>query len=61
MKAEFDASDDIVLCIIQLNLLARTFHRTLKLSRTIADMAGSEEIQSTHVAEAKQYHPKITI
>jgi len=46
----------------QLNLSARGYHRLLKLARTIADLAGSEdeEILSTYLAEALQYHPKIT-
>jgi magnesium chelatase family protein len=47
----------------QLNVLARAYHRTrsVKLARTIADLVGSEEIQSAYSAEALQYHPKIMI
>jgi len=34
---------------------ARSTHRTLKIARTIADLAGSEAITLAHAAEAMQY------
>ena len=43
----------------QLNLSARGPHRALKLARTIAVLAGNDDIQSVHLAEALHYRPKI--
>jgi magnesium chelatase family protein len=41
--------------ITRLGLSARAYHRVLKIARTIADLAGSAELEPVHVNEAIQY------
>lgn len=48
------------MAVRQLSLSARAYHRVLKLARTIADLAFSEQIRSEHVAEALQYRPRLS-
>jgi magnesium chelatase family protein len=42
----------------QLQLTARSFHRVLKISRTIADLSGAEVIRPAHLAEALHCRPR---
>ncbi|MGQ9887805.1 MAG: YifB family Mg chelatase-like AAA ATPase [Aggregatilineales bacterium] len=53
-----DARQLLDMSVRRMQLSARAYHRVLKLSRTIADLAGSEAVEVVHVAEALQYRPK---
>ncbi|HEX5943818.1 MAG TPA: ATP-binding protein [Anaerolineales bacterium] len=60
-KLPEDARSLMRAAMTQLNLSAGAYHRILKLARTIADLAGCDEIQSVHLAEALQYPPKLML
>jgi len=61
---EFCKLDDVSLELMKqavqhMHLSARSYHRILKLARTIADLSGSNNILQNHVAEALQYRAKV--
>ena len=43
----------------RLGLSGRSYHRVIKIARTIADLETSEEIKKEHLLEALSYRPKL--
>jgi magnesium chelatase family protein len=53
-----DAEDMLVKAGKTMKLSPRGYHRTVKVARTIADLAGSESIEIPHMLEALQYRAR---
>ena len=62
LKNAIDLSSHVVKLLNKMaqthELSARSYHRMIKLARTIADLDGSENINENHILEAFQYRPK---
>ena len=52
------AEDALVAAARAMKLSPRGYHRTIKLARTVADLAGSEAIEPPHMLEALQYRAR---
>ncbi len=65
LKEFCELSDECInllrLAVAKMNLSARSYNRTIKLARTIADLENSEAIKVAHIAEALQYRPRTEI
>jgi magnesium chelatase family protein len=58
---EPEARDVLNTAAVQLNISARAYMRTIKVARTIADLAGSEKVTLPHITEALAYRPQRSV
>ncbi len=58
-KLSEKAKDLLLSSAKKLDISARSYHKIIKVARTIADLSDSSEILEGHILEALQYRPKV--
>ncbi len=56
-----ECADLLQMAVARMNLSARSYNRTIKLARTIADLENKKMIEPSHIAEALQYRPRLEV
>ena len=51
-RIQKEAQEALGTMLEKLSLSARSFHRIMRVARTLADLAGDEEVSKTHVMKA---------
>ncbi len=58
-QIDSESVDILKKAVYQFGLSARGYQRIIKVSRTIADLEGQEQIKSVHITEALQYRQRV--
>jgi len=59
IELEKEAKEMLIKASRMLDLSARSYHKIMKIARTIADLESSENVLSSHLSEALQFRPRM--